>query len=134
MISLIVHTIRAAKSIVREHIKKVTRSPKWNELRKNTLLHNPGCQACGSITNLQVHHIQPFHLKPELELESKNLIVLCMGKNECHLLLGHGDNFKKYNPYIVADTKNIRSGSISLEEACTTARKNALFLPIDIHN
>jgi hypothetical protein len=74
--------------------------------------------------------MQPFHLKPELELDLKNLIVLCMGPNECHLLLGHGDNFKKYNPYIAADAKNVAAGSITGEQAKALAKKNAIFLPL----
>jgi 5-methylcytosine-specific restriction endonuclease McrA len=130
MIALITHALRVVQSVVREHAKKVTRSSKWNGVRKTALKANPKCAACGSDKFLQVHHMQPFHLKPELELDLKNLIVLCMGPNECHLLLGHGDNFKKYNPYIAADAKNVAAGSITGEQAKALAKKNAIFLPL----
>jgi len=132
MIALITHALRVAHSVIREHAKLLTRSSKWSGVRKTALKANPKCAACGSDSKLQVHHMQPFHLKPELELDPKNLIVLCMGPNECHLLLGHGDDFKKYNPYIAADAKNVAAGSVSGKDAALLAKKNAIFLPVDI--
>lgn len=60
------------------------------------------CAGCGTRVHLQVHHIQPFHLHPELELDEKNLLVLCMDVPECHLRIGHGDNFKAWNPVVEA--------------------------------
>jgi hypothetical protein len=133
MISLIKHTINIVKAVVREHAKRLTRSSKWPGVRKTAIENNPKCAACGSTTLLQVHHMQPFHLKPELELDPKNLIVLCMSKNECHLLLGHSQRgFKWYNPYIMADSMNIRSGAITLTQAKENAIKNALLSPINI--
>jgi 5-methylcytosine-specific restriction protein A len=131
MLSLIVHALRVAHSVIREHAKKVTRSSKWNGVRKTALKANPKCACCGDTAHLQVHHMQPFHIKPELELDPKNLIVLCMGKNECHLLIGHGDNFKKYNPYIAADALNVSCGSITGAQAIANAKKNAIFLPVE---
>jgi 5-methylcytosine-specific restriction protein A len=132
MLALITHAFRVAHAVVREHAKKLTRSPKWSEARKAFLKTHVKCAACGSTTLLQVHHMQPFHLKPELELDPKNFIALCMSKNECHLLLGHGDNFKKYNPYIAADAMNVFAGSVSPTDAIANAKKNSLFLPVDI--
>jgi hypothetical protein len=134
MLSFIKHAIRVAHAVVREHVKKITRSPKWSATRKTFLDVHTSCAFCNSTTLLQVHHMQPFHLKPALELDPKNLIVLCMGPNECHLLVGHGDNFQKYNPYIAADMLNVRAGSITLLEAQRLAKKNAIFLPVDIDN
>lgn len=134
MISHLIHAFKVVHSVVREHTKLVTRSSKWGSVRKAALLANPKCVLCGDASHLQVHHQLPFHLHPELELDPKNLTVLCMGKNECHLLVGHGDNFKMYNPYIVVDTLNVRAGSITIEEAKINAKKNAIFLPVDISN
>lgn len=132
MLASIVHVLKVVHSVVREHAKKITRSSKWASVRKAAIQLNPKCACCGSTNFLQVHHMQPFHLKPELELTPKNLIVLCMGKNECHLLIGHGNNFKKYNPYIGADSKNLAAGSITKAAAAALAKKNAIFLPINI--
>ena len=67
-----------------------------------------------------------FKHDPALELDPKNLIVLCMGPNECHLLIGHGDNFKLYNPYVAADVLNVKSKSITLEQAKQNAKKEAI--------
>ena len=53
--------------------------------------------------DIQVHHRAPFHLHPELELDPKNLISLCMSKTECHLRIGHGDFFKAWNPDVLPD-------------------------------
>ena len=132
MLALITHALRVVHSVVREHAKLITRSSRWPGARRAFLKTHTKCAACGSDVLLQVHHMQPLHLKPELELDPKNFIVLCMGKNECHLLLGHGDNFKKYNPYIAADVMNVFAGSVSLTDAIANAKKNSLFLPVDI--
>lgn len=80
------------------------RSPEWETVRKSHLKSFPNCAACGANDNLQVHHIKPFHLHPELELEQSNLITLCEGKhNRCHLNIGHLGNWKKENPSVVED-------------------------------
>lgn len=79
------------------------RSPQWPGVRAAHLLKEPECQLCGGTTSLQVHHIRPFHIHPELELEDSNLITLCTGNNtiNCHVRFGHLDNFKdKWNPNI----------------------------------
>ncbi len=129
MVAPIIHALKVAHSVIREHIKLVTRSSKWGSVRKAVLITNPKCACCGDTAHLQVHHQVPFHIHPDLELDIKNLIVLCMGKNECHLLVGHGNNFKKYNPYIAADVKNVAFGSITVSEAVVEAKKNAIFFP-----
>lgn len=126
MLALITHALRVAHSVVREHAKRVTRSPQWHGVRMTAIKDNPKCACCGDTTNLQVHHLVPFHTKPELELDPKNLVVVCMGKNECHILIAHGDSFKRYNPYLAADIKNIQAGTISLQEAAQRAKANSL--------
>jgi hypothetical protein len=44
-------------------------------------------------------------LKPELELDTSNLITLCMSKKECHHDIGHGNDYRAYNPYVVKHAK-----------------------------
>lgn len=85
--------------IWRELSKALTRSPEWITTRKKHLESHPSCAACGKtkMIGLQVHHKKPFHLHPELELEPSNLMTLC-DDPQCHLLIGHLDNFKSYNP------------------------------------
>lgn len=84
MINKIRHSIRFAKSLIREKLKSVKRSPKWDNVRDQFLAANPFCEACGHRSGLQVHHVKPFKTNPELELDSNNLITLCMGPEECH--------------------------------------------------
>lgn len=103
IVNKVKHQYRVAKAIIREKSKSKKRSPQWDNVRDEHVLNNPTCAACGSIKRIQVHHIQPYHLYPELELEPTNLITLCMDVEECHLLLGHGDNFRMFNPDILSD-------------------------------
>jgi hypothetical protein len=78
------------------------RSSRWPTVRKHFLAKNPVCQVCNSKKNLNVHHIQPFHLQPGLELEESNLITLCEGGSiNCHFLFGHFCNWKNFNPEVI---------------------------------
>ncbi len=52
------------------------------------------------------HHVKPFHLFPNLELDHENLVTLCESKKygvNCHLWFGHLGNFKLYNPDGISD-------------------------------
>lgn len=86
-----------------------TRSNHWPTVRKHFLQveGNNKCAACGSVKKLEVHHVAPFHLHPELELDPNNLITLCESKDVnniiCHLHYGHDDNYKNINPNVVKD-------------------------------
>lgn len=85
------------------------RSPQWETVRKKHLLNEPTCRACNGREKLQVHHIKPFHLFPELELQDSNLVTLCEHPDkECHLLIGHLGNFKNYNSNVLEDIKKYR--------------------------
>jgi predicted TIM-barrel fold metal-dependent hydrolase len=90
----------------------VQRSPKWDNVRKAHLKVHPKCEVCEGTKQLNVHHIKPFHLHPELELEPSNLITLCeclsYGIN-CHLLIGHLGNYKNINPSSIDDAKTWNS-------------------------
>jgi 5-methylcytosine-specific restriction protein A len=105
MIRELKHKFHLLTSKSREKKKEKNRSSGWKEVRDDFLRKNPTCAACGETENLQVHHIVPFHLKPELELIETNLITLCMNKNECHLEIGHGDSWKCYNPNVKEDAE-----------------------------
>lgn len=99
----LLNSARYFRSVVREKAKDLTRSPLWRSTRKKHLELHPACAACGSTKKLQVHHKMPFHIDPTLELAEHNLITLCMGPNECHLNIGHGDDYKCYNPNVEKD-------------------------------
>ncbi len=53
------------------------RASEWVYVRNEFVRRHPRCEACGGSYNLNVHHIKPFHLYPELELDEDNLITLC---------------------------------------------------------
>jgi hypothetical protein len=84
------------------------RSPEWPKAEKDHLQLQPTCVACGGTENLQVHHILPFHFcillgRPDLELDQRNLITLCQGTSDHHLLLGHLDDWQSYNHTVTQD-------------------------------
>lgn len=56
---------------------------------------------------MQVHHVDPYHLDPAKELDPANLISLCMGPLECHVRIGHGDDFKAYFPDVRVMAANL---------------------------
>lgn len=63
------------------------------------------CQMCGGTEKLQVHHIHPFHLHPELELEQQNLITLCEKRgHDCHFVMGHFHDWRLFNPTVRSDS------------------------------
>ena len=108
MIKHIIHGINYLRSVTRD-IGLPKRSPQWHKLEKTFLESNPTCEVCGSKNKLNVHHIKPFHLHPELELDPKNLITLCMDKKESHLRIGHGSDFKAFCSQIKKYAEEINS-------------------------
>ena len=128
MIKKLKHVAVVATSMIREKLKSANRSSKWDDLREEFLSLCPYCEACGSQKNLQVHHVVPFSVRPELELAYTNLVTLCMGPNECHLRLGHGGSFRSYNPNVANDIRAYRNSDEEkrklILESAKTSRKN----------
>lgn len=80
------------------------RSHQWPKVRAEHLAVNPACRVCKSKSNVEVHHKQPFHLHPELELDPSNLITLCSNPNcKSHLTLGHLGDYQLSNPNVDED-------------------------------
>lgn len=88
------------------------RSSAWPALRERHLLSHASCAACGGTDALSVHHLLPFHLFPELELDESNLLTLCesgpAGMN-CHLLCGHGGRWKDYVAKAARDARRVQA-------------------------
>ena len=64
------------------------------------------CRWCGRKVNLSRHHAVPQAANPALRDVRENLIVLC---RDCHFVLGHRCDWKRYNPdvmYIAAHFTN----------------------------
>lgn len=95
------------------------RSPHWEQLERDIVAKHPYCAATGKEPEhndgliLNVHHIRPYHLRPELELEPTNLIVLMGGVLAVHLWLGHLGDWHSFNPHVVEQAaeflKQVRS-------------------------
>ena len=87
-----------------------TRSPHWGALVRRHLALYPTCAACGGRLFRQVHHVVPFHDRPDLELDPGNLITLCMRPlRSCHLKVGHWGNWRSSNPNVRLDAaRNLR--------------------------
>src|SRR5512142_1662176 len=106
--------IRHATALVRRAIDKHTsaskRSPQWRAFEKRWLMLHPLCEGCGGSEKLNAHHVIPFHLKPSRELREENLITLCMKVGrDCHIHLGHGNDFKAFNPNVRRDCAMARA-------------------------
>lgn len=119
------HLFRVAHSALRERFLKGGRSGAWRGLEKRILQAQSSCEVCGATVRLQVHHVKPFHLHPDLEMEPDNLVVLCMGKNECHLQIGHGGAFRYFNPKVREHIASAKSGKelVLIQEEARFARQ-----------
>ena len=76
MINVLKNKANLVASQFRATLCGAKRSSKWGSLEKKILSEHPVCEVCGTNKHLQVHHIKPFHLYPELELDENNLIVV----------------------------------------------------------
>ena len=68
------------KSQLKKKLKSQQRKA-WAALSLKLRTETPYCQKCGSVNHLQVHHLLPRKLYPQLLLEEWNLVVLCP---KCH--------------------------------------------------
>ena len=70
---------------------------RWRKARKQYIAYHQICAICGCKKELEVHHVRPWHLYPELRYDPKNFITLC---DPCHFRFGHGLNYKNWNPQV----------------------------------
>lgn len=91
---------------IKNKLTDYSRSPRWSSVRKEHLIHEPLCRACNRKKDLEVHHIIPYHINPEEELNPSNLITLC---SNCHLLFGHLMDYKSWNENVREDCNNFSS-------------------------
>ena len=76
------------------------RSPDWRRVRREHIKRYPVCALTGSKRKLEVHHIEDFSTRPDLELFPANLITL---KRDIHLVFGHLGSFRSINPNVRED-------------------------------
>ena len=110
----------------------VERSSRWETVRKNHLKENPTCAACGNTEGVQVHHMRPFHIYPELELDPTNFITLCENdkdglnnnKDNHHLHLGHHGDWKNFNDKVLDEVNDYRLNESKLGKLTGYDTKN----------
>ena len=81
------------------------RSSHWPIVRAAHLRLNPKCAATGDTNDLEVHHVEPYHLRPDLELDPSNLITLTeksktLAGLNMHFIAGHLCNWSDVNPSV----------------------------------
>ena len=63
------------------------RSSQWPSVRAKYMADgHDQCAACGTKSDIEVHHVESFSQHAEKELDAKNLITLC---RDCHFRIGH---------------------------------------------
>lgn len=72
------------------------RTEQWKKLRSQAIdKYGRKCMKCGSEDDVQVDHIKPKSLYPELALALDNLQILCWS---CNKAKGKSDNGEDYRP------------------------------------
>ena len=90
------------------------RSPKWPAFRARFIAkHGAECAACGSKSDLNLHHVIAFHDDPSKELDEDNCLVLC---RDCNWRVGHdSDGPTGPNPPRWTDTnQNVRADAAKM--------------------
>jgi len=83
--------------------QQAQRSSKWRKVRAEHLKKYPSCAACGDVDGLEVHHIEPFGINQDRELDPSNLITLC--SKYCHFYIGHLMDYTSWNIDVIEDSK-----------------------------
>lgn len=96
-------TMQAAAELRPEMCLSLPRSPQWPHFRERIIADRGGkCELSGETTDLEAHHIIPFHFgvlldRPRIELDPRNIFVLSGAPINYHLLLGHLGCFTSFN-------------------------------------
>lgn len=103
------HLIHTAQG---KHKFSQHRSPKWPEIRDAHKRKYPRCEVTGETNGVEVHHIFPFHLFPDKELDPDNLVTL--KEKEflgllVHLFVGHSGNYHNFNGRCIEDILYMRA-------------------------
>lgn len=108
----------------------MTRSPRWKRVRAAHLREHPSCEACGSFRSIEVHHVVPFQVDPERELDPSNLQTLCRFH---HFRIGHdqdGDrenhepDWRTWNRNTWNDATRLRHAQSRVQHLVAEARRN----------
>ena len=78
------------------------RSGKWTSFRKRHIKDK--CEVCKRTKRLELHHIVPFWVSPDIELDPLNVVTL---DRRCHFAFGHFFNWRDWNINIKTWIKDI---------------------------
>jgi hypothetical protein len=67
------------------------------------------CVCCTSKKKIEVHHMLPRHIRPDLAVDQTNLIALC---KDCHFHIGHLNSYHTYNDNIELVAWYVRDNSV----------------------
>ena len=82
----------------------------WQKCRKKFLKKvGKSCVCCSNKKKIQVHHVLPRHIRPDLAVDMTNLIALCAS---CHLRIGHLGSYFTYNENIKKVAWMVRHNSV----------------------
>lgn len=84
------------------------RDHRWPAASKAFLIGKV-CAGCGRQDSLATHHVKPFHLFPDLEMEPANWIPLCESPLACHFALGHLGNWSEWCPEVREEAAHRRA-------------------------
>lgn len=78
--------------------ERIKNDPRWKQAREDCLERDGyACVECGSSESLEVDHIIPLELEPELAFELENLQTLC---RPCHIEKGREKQVLMRNTWI----------------------------------
>lgn len=92
-----------------ENLFGAGRSGRWARVRREHLSREPACVVCGRMRDLEVHHVQPFHDNPDLELDPANLATCC---HDCHFVVAHACDWKSWRPEFRSLAKLLRVSEV----------------------
>jgi 5-methylcytosine-specific restriction endonuclease McrA len=94
-----------------------SRNFSWQRCRKRFLKKvGKVCVCCSSKKQIEVHHVLPRHIRPDLAVDMTNLIALCKG---CHLRIGHLGSYFTYNATIKLVSFFVRKNSVLKQNKVT---------------
>jgi 5-methylcytosine-specific restriction endonuclease McrA len=68
------------------------RDPRFRSAEREFIRRNPVCAGCGGSATT-AHHVIPFHVRPDLEMDESNWAPVCP---DCHFVDGHARNWRKW--------------------------------------
>jgi hypothetical protein len=84
----------------------------WKNFRLRLIKerHPLRCRLCGDWKKVQLHHVLPVSIRPDLECERSNIVELCKLH---HFIIGHLSNWTNYNVHFWEDFHALKNTKYS---------------------